>query len=230
MSVKDFAKHPYKYCKAHIVTFYGGTRPDSVTGGTGPDATGMEAVAKYSWSGWDAVHYAMKPGKFVELRFQQTYDKSAGAWGEKRIGSSSNNMHTATCFETATDQGIRFLPWIENHVTFMKIDANARTFFTGPLSGCAIYFGQDTGGNWWAFHANRNNSTNGVAVKGSMTKATIDTAGLNVTVKHSAVYKQDYSDLGFAFGEIKDNAWKFYVCDVATKATAGHFSGKVKQL
>lgn len=231
MSVKDFVKDPYKYSKAHIVTFYGGETLSPSYGGVGAAATGMEVVQTYDrWSGgWKALHYAMTPGTFTEFRFQQTFDKSISAWGQKRVGSGSGHMHTVTAFPSTLDRGIRFLPWSENHVTFMALDDGAQTFFTGPLSGCAIYTGQDPSGQWWAFHANRNNMPNS-AVKGSMTKLTIDAAGLQVTVRHSAIYKMDYHDQGFVFGQKKAGNWSFYVCDVASKAAAGHYASKVTRI
>jgi hypothetical protein len=232
MSIRDFVKDPLAYSKSHIVTFYGGTSADPTYGGVGPDATGMQVLQTYDrWSGdWKAIHYGMKGGTFTEFRFQQTFDKSISAWGNSRIGKGSGDMHTVTAFASNQDAGIRFLPWSPNHVTFMSIDDAALTFFTGPLTGCAIYLAQAASGQWWGFHANRNNSADGSAVKGSMTKLTIDAAGLAVRVMHMAIYGKDYFDQGFVFGQKKKGRWSFYVCDVASKEKAGHYSSRVRQL
>ena len=122
------------------------------------------------------------------------------------------------------DQGIRFLPWEANHVTCMAIDANARTFFTGPLQGCAIYFAQTPTGAWWAFHSNRNNhgGINNNGTKTAMTLNTIPLIGTPLAVKHYALYGSQYTDQGFVFGVRSGTNWKFYAANLALKDSGGY--------
>ena len=120
--------------------------------------------------------------------------------------------------QSLQDKGICFLPWAENAVTYVRIPGSAKTFFTGPLSGCSIYIGEGTDGSLWAFHANRNgieNRQRNAAVKQAMTALTIK--GLNITVrgKHAALYQQHYRDLGFVFGKKSwRGKWTFFAADL----------------
>ena len=68
-------------------------------------------------------------------------------------------LHQITLVQMVTNHGIQYLPWKDDHSTFMQVDANATLFFTGPLQGCNIYIG-DSGGNPIVFHTNYNSNPN----------------------------------------------------------------------
>jgi hypothetical protein len=230
MSIADFVRNPLSYTKGHFVQFYGASG-SAAAGGTGPDACGMQLTATYdNWNGnWKAKVFGPKAATFTEMRFVESMDKKDSSWGH-RVGKKA--LHSVTCFPTASDQGIRFLPWEANCVTCTEIDGNARTFFTGPLQGCAIYLGRANGnGNWWAFHANRNNSgtVDNNAIKSAMTVSTVVCLGTPITMKHQALYGQDYTDQGFVFGQVSSNQWKFYAANLAIGASGG-FTATVKAL
>lgn len=165
--------------------------------------------------------YGPKAGAFTELRFLQAgKDPKTRIFDptfSRRVGKGM--LHTVTCFPLPQDLGIRFLPWHENRVTCMQIDGAATRFFTGPLTGCAIYVGEAADGSLWAFHVNRNNSgsIDNNAVKQSMVVATLPFLPASVKLKYSAVYKKDYNDEGFFFGVKKPEGWKFYVADTASE-------------
>lgn len=229
MSIADFVRNPLAYSKGHYVQFYGGLG-SAAAGGTGPDACGLQLQATYdNWSGaWKAKYFVPKPATYTEFRFVESMSKADMSWGHQ-VGK--NNLHSVTCFPGAADLGIRFLPWEPNCVTCMEIDANARTFFTGPLQGCAIYLGQANGnGNFWAFHANRNNSgtVDNNAIKTSMTINTIPCLGTPITVRYAALYGTDYTDQGFVFGQRSGTTWTFYAANLAI--AGGGFSMKINKL
>ena len=222
MSIASFVDNPLGYSKAHVVTFSGALVD------VGPPAVGMQVATAYdNWAGaWKAEYYTRVAGSFTDLRFLESTSKADGSTGH-RIGKGAKSMHTIAGLTTAADKGIRYLPWKADHMTFMEIDAAATRFFTGPLSGCAIYIGRVTGGNYWAFHANRNGA--GAVNNGLKTSMLLDTlpliGGATVSVVHACHYGQDYLDYGFVFGEKRSGVWTFYVAD--TRALGGGNSATV---
>lgn len=222
MSVADFVANPLAYTKSHYLQFYG-ANGSAAAGGTGPAAAGLQLLHTHNnWGGaWQAKVYGLQPGTFTELRFTESMSKADGSWGH-RVGRSA--LHSVTCFPTAVDQGVRFLPWEADHVTCMAIDTNAHTFFTGPLQGCAIFFAQTAAGGWWAFHANRNNAgtINNNAMKAAMTINTIPLIGTPMVLKHYALYGAQYTDQGFVFGQRSGTHWKFYAANLALKDSGGY--------
>jgi hypothetical protein len=230
MSIADFVANPLSYTKGHYVQFYG-ANGSAAAGGTGPAAAGLQLLNTYNnWAGaWQAKQFGPAAGLFTSFRFVESMEKSDSSWGH-RVGKKA--LHSVTCFPVTADQGIRFLPWEADHVTFMEIDANARTFFTGPLQGCMIILGFCAAtGNWWAFHANRNNAggPNNNAMKTAMTMDTVQLIGATVSIRHAARYGSEYTDQGFVFGQRSGNSWKFYAANLAI-AAGGGFQMTVKQL
>lgn len=167
----------------------------------------------------------MEPGKFTDFGFfgDTKHNFATGADDHVRIGK--NNIHSIVCKTANADKGIRFLPWEPNAVTCMALDGNARAFFTGPLSGCSIFVVEDIpNGALWCFHANRNNDTGAgnTGVKHAM-MATAARTDRNLTgrVRYQCIYKKDYNDLGFVFGEKGKSAWKFYSADTGDANPGG---------
>lgn len=225
MSIAAFIQNPLSYTKGHIVQF------SHQAAATSAAASGMACVnTMNNWSGdWTAEEYQMIAGQFTSLEFQEGYDQNTG--NRSRIGKKSTNMHSVMCQTVAADLGIRFLPWKANCVTYMSLDANATRFFTGPLSGCCIYMGQDNAGTQFVFHSNRNNSggVDNSAIKAAMTGDVITRMVAPVRIDKYAVYGQHYSDFGFVFGMRSQNQWKFYVADTSI-AGGGKFKTKVTEL
>lgn len=226
MSIASFVADPLSYTKGHIVQF------SHQAAKLSPAATGMRVQATMNnWGGdWDAEEYCQMPNRYTGFEFEEGF--SAQTDTRNRIGNGCGHMHSVIGRVVNADLGIRYLPWKENCVTYMALDANARTFFTGPLSGCCIYMGQAVDGTWYAFHANRNNSggSNNSAIKASMTTNVITRMGVSVRIKKFAIYGRHYSDFGFVFGQKKRGTWLFYAADTALGSKVGKFSTKVTAL
>lgn len=224
MSIQDFINNPLAYTKGHVVQF------SHQAGDVSPAASGMQVTQVINnWGGnWTAEEYQQIPGQFTDFTFFGDTNTLTGE--HVRIGKGSRAMHSICCRVTNVEKHIRFLPWKANTVTFMQIDGAGETFFTGPLSGCSIFIGLDAGNNYWGFHANRNNAgAHNAAIKTSMTINTIGSMAGPVRVVHSAVYQQQYHDLGFVFGQRRGGRWRFYVAD--TRATGGgKFATTVQEL
>lgn len=216
MSIASFIRNPLGYTKGHVVQFSHGALP--------PAQAGMQITATMNnWGGnWTAEEYQMIPGQFTNFRFQEAGINLDGTSANQRIGTGSKAIHTVIPISDTTDRGVRYLPWKPNAVTYMTLDAGARTFFTGPLSGCSIFIGKQ-GNTYWAFHANRNASgtADNAAVKASMTTDVITRLPAPVPIVCAAIYKRDYNDFGFVFGQIEKNKWVFYVADTTMLAKGG---------
>lgn len=225
MSIDTFVRNPLAYTKGHIVQF------SHQAAATSAAAAGMNCTHTMNhWSGdWTAEEYQMIPGQYTAFEFQEGYNAQTGA--RSRIGKSSRDMHSIMCKTVNNDLGIRFLPWKANCVTYMALDANATRFFTGPLSGCCIYMGQNAGGTYYVFHSNRNNAggVNNSAIKASMTADVITRMVAPVKITKFAVYGQHYSDFGFVFGVRSGTRWRFYAANTAL-AGGGKFKTTVKEL
>ena len=155
MSIDSFIRDPLGYSKTHIVQFSHGSADVS------PQAAAMTCISTMNnWAGnWTAEEYALIPGQFTGFEFVEGLQAGTGA--RIRIGKGASKMHSVKCVPVNQDLGVRFLPWKPNCVTYMALDNNATRFFTGPLSGCCIYIGDDANGVPYVFHANRNNSGGG---------------------------------------------------------------------
>lgn len=211
MSASDFIKNPYKYSSNHIICF------DTRERATRPSEAGMEEfkrkVKRDNHGQWNSVHFKPSQNVYTDLGFAgDTLNNQ-----HKRIGKKE--IHMIQCRPGNADKGIRFLPWSQDSVTFMQLDKNATTFFTGPLSGCSIYLGYDTSRNVWAFHANRNavQGQDNSEIKKQMTiKTNRDDIPQHINIKHAVLYGKQYNDLGFVFGQKSGSGWKFYVADTGT--------------
>ena len=118
------------------------------------------------------------------------------------------------------DEGIRFLPWQDNKVTYCQLDNQATWFFTGPLQGCHIYVGEDNG-TPYVFHVNDNSSEDdsidkNMAAKDTKVMRLIDAELPNLILTHRLA-RVDYSSEGkipyngFVYGRKLRNEWNFYV-------------------
>jgi len=217
MSIRDFIANPESYSKGHVVQF------SHLAADVSPAASGMQIAATMNnWGGnWTAEHYTMIAGQFTDFTF---YGDTNPVTGDHiRIGKTKRDMHSVCCRTVGVDQGIRFLPWKANTVTYMDLDAAATTFFTGPLSGCSIFVGRTAGGQWTVFHANRNNTPdNSGAVKVAMTTDVITRLPAPIPVVHAAIYGRDYHDFGFVFGRVVHGNWRFYIADTRMLARGGY--------
>lgn len=127
---------------------------------------------------------------------------------------------------------VRFLPFRENEVTYMKIDEHASIFTTSGLSGCNIYVCTITDGaqkGTWVFHANSNDNKDDAKANNASKE------GLALTVRnvlgggawdlklerHAVAYYKKCGGIFFAQKVVKDikSPWGFYYYDL--------FSGKV---
>jgi len=218
MSVADFVANPHKYSKGHIVQF--------THSAFQPAQAGMQVVATMNnWAGaWTAEHYGMIGGQYTSFSFQEAQKNTRDANGllvtltNQRIGKTAANMHTVNVGQGALDLGIRYLPWKANAVTYMSIDNAAKTFFTGPLSGCSIFIGT-IGATYWVFHANRNSTgAPNPAIKAAMMNSVNITLPAQVQLVHQAIYGTDYTDFGFVFGQKSSGNWKFYAANTTSPA------------
>lgn len=148
----------------------------------------------------------------------------------KSSGAGLSGLNQLTMASAPGDNGVRYLPWEMDRVTYMQLDANATWFFTGPLQGCHILIGQDGGGSYWAFHANANASNHNSAYNAQIKDAMVQTAGglyvpgFNVT---NALRASDYAEKNkpynaFVFGRRPvGRDWNFYVhCVVLSSGNA----------
>ena len=114
------------------------------------------------------------------------------------------------------DNGLRYLPFRVNHVTYMQMDAAATFCVTGPLTGCTVAAGKDAAGNLWFFHSN-DNALAGVAARASqqvMLHAAAATAGVPIANLRWCTMTQQYHGMAFVFGKKSaGDIWKFYVVD-----------------
>lgn len=217
LSVRDFIANPESYSKGHVVQF------SHQASDVSPAASGMQVAATMNnWGGtWTAEEYTMIPGQFTDFTFFRDTDQITGA--HVRIGKGKRDMHSVCCHTVVADQGIRFLPWKADTVTYMTLDAGATTFFTGPLSGCSIFMAKSGAGQWTVFHANRNNSPDATgAIKSAMTMDVITRLPATVPVVHSAIYGTDYKDFGFVFGRLVGGHWRFYIADTRSLPSGGY--------
>lgn len=226
MSIANFIKNPLSYTKGHVVQFSHQALP--------PAQAGMQIAATMNnWGGnWVAEEHQMIPGQFTNFRFQEAGIKLDGTSANQRIGTGSKAMHSVVPIADTVDRGVRYLPWRANAVTYMTLDPAATTFFTGPLSGCSIFIGK-RGNTYWAFHANRNASgtADNAATKASMTTDVITRLAAPVPIVCAAIYKRDYNDFGFVFGQLQKGQWKFYVADTSMLAKGGgHAQTVVRQM
>ncbi|MGH7102929.1 MAG: hypothetical protein ACREFJ_11085 [Acetobacteraceae bacterium] len=139
MSIDTFVADPAGYSRGHVIQFQHQGFP--------PAQAGMQVGAVMNnWGGnWSAEEYTMVAGEFTRFRFHESglqyFQGGQAITMPNRIGSGSKNMHTVEVDHGNIDLGIRYLPWKTNTVTYMALDANATTFFTGPINGCSIYLG-----------------------------------------------------------------------------------------
>ena len=227
MSIDRFVADPAGYSKGHIVQFQHQAFP--------PSQAGMQVVSTMNnWGGqWTAERYDRVAGQFTKFRFRESglqyFKKGKAVTMPTRVGKGSGALHTVEVSQGAVDLGIRFLPWKADTVTYMRLDAAARTFFTGPINGCSVYLGQ-VGADWWAFHANRNNAgVHNPAVKAAMTDNVNMRLPVPVRIVHAAIYQRDYNDLGFVCGQVKHGQWQFYVVDMSL-VQVGKYAQTVRRL
>lgn len=116
------------------------------------------------------------------------------------------------------DNGFRYLPFRQNHCTYMHIDAAATMAMTGPLTGCTVSVGRDPAGLLYFFHSN-DNTQHGAAARANQLNVLHGAAGLcavNVGALHLCEMTQEYNGMAFVWGRRRHGGvWKFYVCDHA---------------
>jgi hypothetical protein len=120
----------------------------------------------------------------------------------------------------------RYLPYEQNGLTYLTLDAGARLFLTGPINGCHIFVTQGPAGGVTVMHVNWNqiatNTPAGVIANrnqkfllaNNLRTAMGAPAFSNVLVYQPEPLVVDYhSYLGFAVGRKKTHAapWEFFV-------------------
>lgn len=141
---------------------------------------------------------------------------------DSRKDSIFPNIKKINFTESKTDEGIRFLPYKDNGVTYCQLDENANWFFTGPLSGCHIYVGYINNENDtpFVFHVNDNNTKDDIdknmAIKDTKVMQLIDQNLPKDLVVTHRLGRTDYASEhnayeAFVFGIKTDSKWKFYV-------------------
>jgi hypothetical protein len=123
-----------------------------------------------------------------------------------------------TLASTVNDLGLRYLPFNENHVTYMRIHGAANFVVTGPLTGCTIAAVPGAAGEWWFIHSNENAGAGIVGARlAQMTGITDLLAHLGIglgnliTCEFGAGAAYQYNGFGFVFGVLRPNGtWKFY--------------------
>lgn len=121
------------------------------------------------------------------------------------------------------DSGVRVLPWEAGKLTATTLDANATTFFTGPLQGCDVFVAQDAAGTVTVLHANANAYQDPEDNEGAkLAKADTLTAllGGGCALTHR-LRRRDYQPadgspyVGFVYGRSSRAGWRFFVHCVA---------------
>lgn len=125
------------------------------------------------------------------------------------------------------DNGFRYLPFRQNHCTYMHIDGAATMAMTGPLTGCTVSVGRDPAGVLYFFHSN-DNTQHGAAARMTQLNTLHGAAGLcgvNVAALHLCEMTQQYNGMAFVWGRLRPGGvWKFYVCDHAIGANGATVS------
>ncbi len=132
----------------------------------------------------------------------------------RRQGVQTRNMLRAFHRPNAPDTGGRYLPWLEDHCTYVRLDSKARFAVTGPLSGCNIYVG-GAAEDLFLFHTNLNGDP-GPAGDVKKRKWVLSVLGRVVkgpSLVGGSLEGQSYTSknmLGFVFGHRNKRGWHFY--------------------
>jgi hypothetical protein len=161
--------------------------------------------------------YAMVGGQFLTMTpTRGVTQPKAGAFG-----NAARKMHIApkigrdfTVCASPADVGFRYLPDEVGYVTYMALDGAALLALTGPITGCTIAAGRDGAGTVWLFHAFRPDGT-GKGLATIVQLLAIEHVAftlLNIAKANMRYCRwgQEYNGMGFAFGRLRGNVWKFY--------------------
>ncbi|TCH97541.1 hypothetical protein EJV46_15555 [Roseococcus sp. SYP-B2431] len=210
MSVQDFINDPESYSKSHKVKF----------GNIGPEIAGLRLRNRVKYQGWSSYQYERCPPYYTNFAFDgdTVFDDVVNNIQGWHVQLGRQAWHTVTAIPGWQDKGICYLPWEEDAVTCIQIPSSAKTFFTGPLTGCSVHIGDGSDGSLWAFHANRNGIEErhrNAAVKQAMTAMTSTSLGLGIRGRHAAIKGTHYDNLAFVFGKKSwRGRWTFYVADI----------------
>lgn len=130
-------------------------------------------------------------------------------------------------------QKVCFLPWEASRATLTHMDASADLFFTGPLSGCQIYYADKPGYPPLMFHINANDDDKSPEQRFDMfrSKKSIKKRDFkhNVAVKDAEAQRiaqyfgytirgrkarGEYETPAFAWGRKIGTTWEMYLHDV----------------
>lgn len=108
----------------------------------------------------DSFEWRFNPGDPATrdwLRCGQKNDFFADiqAWSDAALCKGAREIQIVEAEPRGTDAGVRYLPYQENKLTYMQLDATARWVFTGPIEGCFVYVVTHDG-NIYLFHVNAN--------------------------------------------------------------------------
>lgn len=99
----------------------------------------------------DWFEYALKPDASIDIGYTEQY-----TWGGTPVGGVQAIVVVAGAGEkNSKGPRVLYLPYIENKLTYMKLDDTADFVITGPLNGCSVYVAT-AGSDTYLFHVNDN--------------------------------------------------------------------------
>jgi hypothetical protein len=152
----------------------------------------------------DRLRCTPKAATFCDIEAWQPAGLCAGA-REIRVDSA------------VADAGVRYLPYQEDKLTYLQLDAAAQWVFTGPIEGCFVYV-ITNGGNTYLFHVNANAVAAGgnALAKDTKLRATLNALVPGGVITHRLA-RDDYGTLppenrpfrGFVYGRHTGAGWEF---------------------
>ena len=207
MGFDSFMKNPKAYLGHHQ-----GMLADAAA-----SARAMDKAAPFALSnGKDSVLFTQKNNQFLSMIHTVGHGheihSSRLTVAKAVLGISGRIYRSFSPIDSNTDLGVRYLPFIANTVTYMRLDGNASFFLTGPLTGCTIAVAKHSG-TLWAFHSNDNVGSGITARMKQMQSISLICTRLQIPHNRirSCVYLTNYDGMGFVFGRLRSKGvWKFY--------------------
>ena len=144
-------------------------------------------------------------------------------------GANSLSFIKFTVLPEVAKSAVRFLPFREDKVTYMKIDPEATVVYTSQLSGCNVYV-STVGSDVWLFHANANatkadgNAVNNATKRTMAMAARTRAGGTDWDLKLERGMEDFYPEgaaVGVFFGQKVvlggKSGWGFYLLDLDGK-------------
>ncbi len=166
-------------------------------------------------NGKHSVLYTQAPAVFISMIHTVGSGQAIHSSNMVALGAKLGMGRIQRSFQpipSGADIGLRYLPFQENHCTYMRLDGAATFFITGPLSGCTIAAARHAGAVT-LFHSNDNVGT-GVVARLTQRASIVEvcnTLAIPVGNLRYCEYQTAYDGLGFVFGRRRNaGVWKFY--------------------